>query len=159
MPAMSNLNATHISPVVETVDEASIQAVLGGSIAVRLRAEQTDGRLGLVEQVVPGGYPGPAMHVHPDFDETFYVIEGTLAFRVGHHAYEASAGTAAFVPRGTPHTFANATEKPSRSLVMVTPGGFESYFEELIALITQTGGLPPEDELRELGIAHGSTPA
>jgi mannose-6-phosphate isomerase-like protein (cupin superfamily) len=159
MLAMSNLNATHIGPVVQTVDEATIQTVLGGSIAVRLRAEQTDGRLGLVEQVVPGGYPGPAMHVHPDFDETFYVIEGTLAFRVGDHAYEASAGTVAFVPRGTPHTFANASVEPSRSLVLVTPGGFESYFEELIALITQTAGLPPEEELRELGIAHGSIPA
>jgi hypothetical protein len=37
--------------------------------------------------------------------------------------------------------------------VLVTPGGFESYFEE------QTGGLPPEEELRELGVAHGSIPA
>jgi quercetin dioxygenase-like cupin family protein len=159
MPAMSNLNATHISPVVQSVDEATTQAVLGGSITVRLHAEQTDGRLGLVEQVIPGGYPGPAMHVHPDFDETFYVIEGALAFRVGDHAYEATAGTVAFVPRGTPHTFANASEEPSRSLVLVTPGGFERYFEELIALITQTGGLPPEEELRELGIAYGSIPA
>jgi hypothetical protein len=43
--------------------------------------------------------------------------------------------------------------------VLVTPGGFESYFEELIALIEQTGGLPPEEELRELGVAHGSIPA
>ena len=77
MPAMSNLNATHISPVVQRVDEATTQTVLGGSITVRLRAEQTDGRLGLVEQVIPGGYPGPALHVHPEFDETFYVIEGT----------------------------------------------------------------------------------
>jgi mannose-6-phosphate isomerase-like protein (cupin superfamily) len=159
MPAMSNLNATHISPVVQSFDEAPTQTVLGGSITVRLRAEQTDGRMGLVEQVVPGGYPGPAMHVHPDFDETFYVIKGTLAFRVGDHAYEASAGTVAFVPRGTPHTFANASEEPSRSLVLVTPGGFERYFEELIALIGHTGGLPPEEELRELGIAYGSVPA
>lgn len=159
MPAMSNLNATHISPFVQPAEEATTQAVLGGSITVRLRAEQTDGRLGLVEQVVPGGYPGPAMHVHPEFDETFYVIEGTLAFRVGDHAYEASAGTVAFVPRGTPHTFANTSEEPSRSLVLVTPGGFERYFEELIALIEQTGGLPPEQELRELGIAYGSVPA
>src|SRR5262249_5618625 len=156
MPAMSNLNATHIRPVVQSFDEATTQAVPGGSITVRLRAEQTDGRMGLVEQVVPGGYPGPAMHVHPDFDETFFVVEGTLAFRVGDHAYEASAGTVAFVPRGTPHTFANASEEPSRSLVLVTPGGFESYFEELIALIEQTGGLPPQPEPRAPRIPHRS---
>jgi quercetin dioxygenase-like cupin family protein len=159
MPAMSNLNATHISPVVQPVDAATTQAVLGGSITVRLRAEQTDGRLGLVEQVVPGGYPGPALHVHPEFDETFYLIEGSLAFRVGDRAYEASAGTVVFVPRGTPHTFANTSQELARSLVLVTPGGFEGYFEELIALIEQTGGLRPEEELRELGIAHGSIPA
>jgi mannose-6-phosphate isomerase-like protein (cupin superfamily) len=160
MPAMSNLNPTTYSePVVQTREEATIQSVLGGSITVRLRAEQTDGQLGLVEQVVPGGYPGPAMHVHPDFDETFYVIEGSLGFRIGDRAHEAGPGTVAFVPRGTPHTFANTSEQPARSLVLVTPGGFERYFEELIALIERTGGIPPEEELRELGIAYGSIPA
>ena len=160
MPPMSNLNlTTQIQPTIQTPDQATTQAVLGGSIAVRLRASETGGEFGLVEQVVPGGYPGPAMHVHPDFDEIFYVIEGKLGFRVGDLAYEAGPGTVAFVPRGTPHTFANPGQKPARSLVAVTPGGFEAYFEELIALIWQTGGLPPEDELRDLGIAHGSLPA
>jgi mannose-6-phosphate isomerase-like protein (cupin superfamily) len=159
MLAMNTLNSTDIRPVIQPVDEARTHAVLGGSITVRLRREDTGGQLGLVEQTVPGGYPGPAMHVHPDFDETFYVVEGTLAFRVDDRAYEAGPGTVAFVPRGTPHTFANATQAPARSFVLVTPGGFERYFEELIDLIDQTGGIPPEDELRELGISYGSMPA
>jgi mannose-6-phosphate isomerase-like protein (cupin superfamily) len=133
--------------------------VLGGSIAVRLRREQTDGRLGLIEQVIPGGYPGPALHVHPDFDETFYVIDGTLALRLGDEARDAGPGTVVFVPRGTPHTFANTAPEPARTLVLVTPGGFEEYFEELIGLIARTGGLPPEEDLRDLGKAHGSVPA
>ena len=90
---MSNHTATiHTRPVIQPVDEATKRAVLGGSITVRLRREETGGRLGLIEQVVPGGYPGPAMHVHPEFDETFYVVDGTLAFRVGDHAYEAGPG-------------------------------------------------------------------
>jgi mannose-6-phosphate isomerase-like protein (cupin superfamily) len=160
MPDMSNLNpTTYAEPVIQTREEATMQSVLGGSITVRLRAEQTDGQLGLVEQVVPGGYPGPAMHVHPDFDETFYVVEGRLGFRIGDRAYEAGSGTVTFVPRGTPHTFANPGREPARSLVLATPGGFEAYFEALIELVRRTGGLPPEDELRELGIAHGSLPA
>lgn len=155
---MNTLNSTDIAPVIQTVDEATTRAVLGGSISVRLRREETGGQLGLIEQVVPGGYPGPAMHVHPDFDETFYVVDGTLAFRVGDHAYEAGPGTVAFVPRGTPHTFANATQVPARSFVLVSPGGFERYFEQLIDLIEEAGGIPPEQELRDLGIAHGSIP-
>jgi mannose-6-phosphate isomerase-like protein (cupin superfamily) len=145
MPAMNNINPTTFTePVVQTLEQAATQAVLGGSITVRLRAEQTDGQLGLIEQVVPGGFPGPALHVHPDFDEIFYVI---------------GPGTVAFVPRGTPHTFANPGPEPARSLVAVTPGGFEAYFGALIELISTTGGLPPEPELRDLGIAYGSRPA
>jgi quercetin dioxygenase-like cupin family protein len=161
MSTMSHLNPTQTQtqPTVQPLDEATTQAVLGGSITIRLRREHTEGQLGLVEQVVPGGYPGPALHVHPEFDETFYVLEGTLAFRIGERAHEARAGTVAFVPRGTPHTFANPSQDAARSLVLVTPGGFERYFEELIALISQENGLPPEDELRDLGIAHGSIPA
>lgn len=62
------------------------------------------------------------------------------------------------MPRGTPHTFANASQDPARSFVLVTPGGFERYFEPLIDLIDETAGIPPEHELRDLGIAHGSIP-
>lgn len=156
---MTYLNPTQVQPIVQPPTDAVTQAVLGGSITVRLRAEETDGRLSLIEQVVPGGFPGPAMHVHPDFDETFYVVEGKLGFRVGERAYEAGPGTVAFVPRGTPHTFANPTQEPARSLVLLSPGGFERYFDELIPLIQRSGGMPPEDELRDLGIAHGSLPA
>src|SRR5437588_2809160 len=149
MPAGSNLNPiTYHEPTVETIDEAASPSARGGSFRIRLRSEQTDGRLGLVEQVVPGGDPGPALHVHPDFDETFYVIEGTLGFRIGDRAREAGPGTVAFVPRGTPHTFANPGRLPARILVVLTPGGFERYFEGLSDLITRTGGLPPEAELR-----------
>jgi quercetin dioxygenase-like cupin family protein len=158
MPVMNTLNSTDIRPLVHSVDAAITRAVLGGSIAVRIRREETGGQLGLIEQVVPRGYPGPAMHVHPDFDETFYVVEGTLAFRVGDRAYEAGPGTVAFVPRGTPHTFANASQDAARSFVLVTPGGFGRYFEELIDLVEEAGGIPPEQELRDLGIAHGSIP-
>jgi mannose-6-phosphate isomerase-like protein (cupin superfamily) len=157
---MTNLTAiTNIRPVVQPADEATTRTVLGGSITVRLRREDTGAALGLIEQVVPGGYPGPALHVHPEFDETFYVVDGMLAFRVGDHAYEAGPGTVVFVPRGTPHTFANPGETPARSFVLVTPGGFERYFEALIDLVSETGGIPPEQELRDLGVAHGSIPA
>jgi mannose-6-phosphate isomerase-like protein (cupin superfamily) len=159
MPAMTEHSTTIIPPVVQAPVEAHTQSILGGSISVRLRSEETGGRLGLVEQVIPGGFPGPALHVHPEFDETFYVAEGTLAFRLGDRAYDAGPGTVAFVPRGTPHTFANTSQEAARTFVLVNPGGFERYFGELIALAARSGGIPPEAELRELGIAFGSIPA
>ena len=156
---MSNPTTTQAQPIVQPHDEAATKSAFGGSIEVRLRSEQTGGRLGLTEQVVPEGYPGPPLHVHPDFEETFYVIEGTLDFTIGDHAHQAGPGTVAFVPRGTPHTFANTSQAPARSLVLVTPGGFERYFEELMDLVVRSGRLPADSDLRDLGIAYGSIPA
>ena len=147
------------SAILQSPEEATTHVAVGGSISIRLRSQDTDGQLGLIEQVIPAGHPGPALHVHPEFDETFYVIEGSLALRVGDEARDSGPGTVAYIPRGTPHTFANPSEAPARMLVLVNPGGFERYFEALMAAIDNAGGaIPPADELTALGIAHGSVP-
>jgi quercetin dioxygenase-like cupin family protein len=159
MPAMNTLTHTQIHPVIQSLEDAPGDSMLGGAIHIRVRSEDTGGAFGLVEQVVPAGFPGPALHVHPEFEETFYVLEGQIALRVGSEAQEAGPGTVAMVPRGTPHTFANLSSEPARMLVLVTPGGFERYFEALIAAVRIAGGFPPPDELAALGIAHGSVPA
>lgn len=144
---------------IQTLDSTPGDSLLGGSIHIRVRSEDTDGRFGLIEQVVPAGFPGPALHVHPDFAETFYVIDGEIAVRVGDEAHEAGPGTVAVVPPGTPHTFANPSDRPARVLVFVTPGGFERYFEALSEAAREVGGFPPAEQLAALGIAHGSVPA
>ena len=158
MTAMNHLTTT-TAPIVQPLDEAVTDQVLGGSITIRLRSENTNGRFALIEQVVPAGFPGPPMHVHPGFDETFYVIEGAAAFRVGPRAYTAGPGTTAFIPRRVPHTFANPTDEAVRMLVLVAPGGFERYFEALVEAIDRSGGFPSADAVAALGIAHGSVPA
>ena len=157
MPAMNTTTHT-MHPLVQSRDDAPGGVLLGGSINVRVRSEDTDGTFGLIEQVVPAGFPGPPLHVHPEFEETFYVIEGRIAVRVGDEAHEAGPGSVAVVPRGTPHTFANPTDRPVRMLVLVTPGGFERYFEALAAAVTERGGYPPAEELVAMSIAHGSIP-
>jgi mannose-6-phosphate isomerase-like protein (cupin superfamily) len=158
LPTMNSPTQTSTQPIVQRLSHARTDTLLGGSIAIRLRSEDTDGRLGLIEQVVPAGYPGPPLHVHPDFDETFYVIDGTLAFRVGDDTMDAGPGTVAFVPRGTPHTFANRSSAAVRSLVLVNPGGFERYFEALAAMIRDADGLPNPERIAALGVEHGSVP-
>jgi mannose-6-phosphate isomerase-like protein (cupin superfamily) len=156
---MSNHTHHTTTAVIGHRHEPETGVILGGSIAVRLRAADTDGRIGLIEQVIPGGFPGPALHVHPEFEETFYILDGSLVFRVGDHAYEADAGTVAHIPRGVPHTFANTADEPAHSLVIVTPAGFEQYFEALAAAIERHGAMPHAGEVVALGIAHGSMPA
>jgi quercetin dioxygenase-like cupin family protein len=112
-------------------------------IQVRLRAEDSEGRLGVIETVVPAGFGGPALHVHPAFDEGFYVLEGELTFKVRDELITVRAGSFAFAPRGMPHTFANLSDKPARQLILCAPAGFERYFMRLAA--ERAGVAPPPE--------------
>jgi len=73
----------------------------------------------------PGGPPGPPRviaprHLHRNDDEAWYVLEGTLRVQVGNEEVEAHAGSAVFVPRGTPHTYWNPGPGPVRYLLVMT---------------------------------------
>jgi mannose-6-phosphate isomerase-like protein (cupin superfamily) len=94
-------------------------------VALRL----ADGRLGseddafvLVEWTAEVGRHWIApLHVHHADDEAWYVLEGTLGFRLGDEEIEARAGSAVLARRGTPHTFWNAGTVPARYLLVMTP--------------------------------------
>ena len=91
----------------------------------------------------PGAPAGPPrfiapFHVHYADDEAWYVLEGTLAFRLGDRQVEAPAGTAVFAPRGVPHTYWNPSPAPARYLLFMT-ANIRSLIDELHAA---SGGGP-----------------
>jgi quercetin dioxygenase-like cupin family protein len=106
---------------------------------VLLRSEQSDGHIAVVE--LTGG-ARPPLHRH-DFDETFYMLEGELTFQLGDDVFTRRAGELALAPRGVPHTYANLSGKPARALLVITPAGFERYFDQIAARISGTEP-PPE---------------
>jgi quercetin dioxygenase-like cupin family protein len=61
------------------------------------------------------------LHVHHSDDEAWYVLDGTLGFRLGEEELEAPTGSAVFAPRDTPHTYWNAGDAPARYLLVMTP--------------------------------------
>ena len=75
-------------------------------------------------------------------EETFYVLEGECEWQVGDQLVHASPGTYVFIPPGVPHNIANASDKPARMIMTVSPPGHEQYFEELVKLVTRHG--PPD---------------
>jgi mannose-6-phosphate isomerase-like protein (cupin superfamily) len=73
-----------------------------------------------------GGAPGQKRliaptHLHRFDDEAWYVLEGTLTFRVGNDEIEAAAGSAVLVPAGTVHTYWNPSADPAGYLIIMTP--------------------------------------
>ena len=83
-----------------------------------------DGSFVIAEWQDPGGPPGPPrliapLHLHRHDDEAWYVLEGALCVRRGYEEIEARAGSAVFVPRGTPHTYWNAGLERARYLLIM----------------------------------------
>jgi quercetin dioxygenase-like cupin family protein len=61
------------------------------------------------------------LHVHHRDDEAWYVLSGTLGFRLGDQEIEAPAGSAVLARRGTPHTYWNAGGTEATYLLVMPP--------------------------------------
>jgi quercetin dioxygenase-like cupin family protein len=98
-------------------------------INIKIAGEPTGGRYSIVEDTVPAGY-ATELHVHRNTDEAFYVVKGPLLFQLGVDKREAPTGTFLFIPRGIPHAFMNPTTESATYVLIISPPGFEKYFEE-----------------------------
>lgn len=117
-------------------------AVFHQTVRGLMLATDTGGRLAVTEVTVPPG-DGPPPHVHDREDELFYILDGELEVCSDGVWATVSAGGTVFLPRGVPHTFRNATDRPCRFLVVITPGGFEGFFRESSDL-AERGAFGPE---------------
>jgi mannose-6-phosphate isomerase-like protein (cupin superfamily) len=77
-----------------------------------------------------GDAGGPAVHSHPGFDETFYVVSGEWEFVVGDDTITADAGMVVHLPRGVFHTFRSTGRVDGTLVGVAVPGGIEDFFEE-----------------------------
>src|SRR5204862_176929 len=75
------------------------------------------------------------LHRHRNEDEYSYVLEGRVGVQLGEETLEAGPGELVFKPRGQWHAFWNAGDEPARLLEVISPAGFEHYFEEIAALL------------------------
>ena len=130
-----------------------------GSIGVRfmIGTEETHaGGFSLVEHPMPPRALAAPLHRHSREDEYSYVLEGRMGALLGDDVVYAEAGDLVHKPRDQWHTFWNAGDTPCRLLEIIAPGGFESYFAELVEAV-KTG--PPSPELiadleERYGIEH-----
>jgi len=109
--------------------EGRTLSVLGSAYTYKATGEQTRGAYALIEGTLTGD--GPPPHIHEAEEEAFYVLEGEVNVLVGERTITAGAGAFVLVPRGTVHTFSRAGTGPVRILTLISPAGFERFFEEI----------------------------
>ena len=103
-----------------------------------LRSEQTGGRFSLLEHDLAPRALGSPVHTHEHEDEYSLVTAGRIGVLIGAEVSEAGPGEWVVKPRGIPHAFWNAGDEEARFFEIISPAGFEDYFEQLAPL------LPPQ---------------
>jgi mannose-6-phosphate isomerase-like protein (cupin superfamily) len=107
-----------------------------GSIGVRfmIDGEEAGGDFSLVEHPMPPRALAAPLHRHAREDEYSFVVEGRMGALLGDEVLEAGPGDLVFKPRNQWHTFWNAGDEPCRILEIISPAGFERFFDELVDL-------------------------
>ncbi len=122
-----------MKPIVVPSETDGMLDILGIPMFIRIHGRDTGGVVSVVESHdVPGG--GPPPHIHRNEDETFQILEGEYEWTVGGETFVATKGTTIFAPRGIPHTYRYLGSEPGRLMCVITPSGFEGFFEEIGAL-------------------------
>ena len=122
--------------------EATTARVLGptdgklgflGSIGVRFMIDgaEADDRFSLVEHPMSPRALAAPLHRHNREDEYSWVIKGRVGALLGDEVLIGEPGDLIFKPRNQWHTFWNAGDEPARILEIISPAGFERFFEEL----------------------------
>ena len=126
-----------------------------GSINVRFLIDGSEAgeRFSLVDHAMSPRALAAPVHRHTREDEYSFVLEGRMGALLGDEVVEAGPGDLVFKPRNQWHTFWNTGDEPCRILEIISPAGFEGFFQEL----SDMGGVLEADpeELEQLGERYG----
>ncbi len=111
------------------------KTLVGGKSPNNIKVSQKDTDSDLtVFEYIGNEKGGPPLHVHPNQDEIFFIVEGTYLFQVGEDKHTLTTGDTIFLPRTIPHTFAQLSEKGKMFFLFQPSGKMEDFFRTLGSL-------------------------
>ena len=131
------------NPIILCVQDGQNLSVVGDTYRILVTGKETGGAFATIDMLVPpGGGPGP--HAHPDFEETFYVVDGEVEVKSEGGTYVAKKGAYVVIPKGgIVHCFKNKSDKLAHLLCTVIPSGLEEMFLEIGKPVAAGEFLPP----------------
>ena len=120
----------------------------------KLTADDTGGALTAFElTALP--QTGPYLHVHHREDEWYYVLSGEFLFKAAGVEHILPTGASIWLPRGIPHVWANIAATESKLILVVQPGGFEKFFEEMGAAMSKANHDNAERTMKDMFTKYG----
>ncbi len=129
------------------------KAVWMGGIGVvfKLFGKDTGGAFSIVEHPIRPKTLVPP-HMHADEDEFSFVVKGKVGVRIGDQIAIAGPGSYILKPRNIPHTFWNPGKTMARLVEIISPPGFENFFDEASNLFRAA---PPDlEKVKELAARY-----
>lgn len=105
-------------------------SLLTAGIVCKVSSASTNGAYTILELSLPAGAGAP-VHIHQREDEVFYILEGTCEILINGETHLAETGAVVVLPKNTAHAFRNTGASPNCILITATPGGLDTYFQEL----------------------------
>ncbi|MFN3149937.1 cupin domain-containing protein [Bremerella sp.] len=132
--------------------EGTRVAVVGDLYRYLATGDETGGAYAMIDATVPPG-GGPPPHVHSREEESFFVLEGEITFRLDDQTIVAGPNTFLNMPIGSLHSFKNESGLPARMLITLAPAGLEKMFLEAGKVLTSPDEQPQpptEQEIKKL---------
>lgn len=125
----------------------------GSVMFFKALAEQNGGDFSLMERTLPPKGRRPPPHRHTNCSEAYFVLDGQVSVIVEDEELIVGPEGFVLIPRGTAHTFGNASEDDARLLVLHAPA-MDAYFAGLHELWNRDQP-PSTDEERALMARFG----
>ncbi len=129
--------AVTYAPKIITPDNRKVVPFPGHDTAFLTQMGDTQAGLSISELTLNPKSLGAPPHQHADEDEYFVVLSGSVSFLNGKETVTAGPGAIAILPRGHWHGFWNASDAPAQLLMIIAPGHFETFFDEVVITIRQ----------------------
>jgi len=135
-------------------DEGKSGWLMTCGVRFMVSGEESGGGFSLVEHPIPPRTLAAPVHRHLTEDEYSYVVEGRVGAWADGEVVYGEPGDLIFKPRNQWHTFWNDGDEPARLIEIISPAGFEKFFEELAAMEGMEGP-PPQEVLDDIKERYG----
>lgn len=111
-----------------------LKGVNNNRLDVKVSGKDTNGDLAIFEQTSLSPGRGVPLHIHPNQDEIFYILDGEYHFLINQKRHILKTGDSIFLPRNVPHAWVQVAERGKMKVIMQPAGKLEEFFVAMAAL-------------------------